>query len=89
VTPVISAPKEPRKRKSKAAPEPKYSARNLFDIVQIAIDIDFFTAKHGEKAKKVAELGIAVRKLGIEGSDGVLKSWLLEVLAFHEVRLPF
>ncbi|KAJ7842505.1 hypothetical protein B0H13DRAFT_2413619 [Mycena leptocephala] len=84
VTPVISAPKEPRKRKSKAAPEPKYSARNLFDIVQIAIDIDFFTAKHGEKAKKVAELGIAVRKLGIEGSDGVLKSRLLEVLAFHE-----
>ncbi|KAJ7842902.1 hypothetical protein B0H13DRAFT_2676486 [Mycena leptocephala] len=68
VIPVVSAPKEPRKRKSKAAPEPKYSARNLFDIVQIAIDIDFFTANMERRLR----------------SDGVLKSRLLEVLAFHE-----
>ncbi|KAJ7827721.1 hypothetical protein B0H13DRAFT_2373675 [Mycena leptocephala] len=83
----VSAPKEPRKRQAKdkdKESEPKYSACNLLDIVQTALAVQIFTAKHGEKNKKLAEFATAVHKLGIEGSDGVLKARLLEVLAYHE-----
>ncbi|KAJ7841221.1 hypothetical protein B0H14DRAFT_2783520 [Mycena olivaceomarginata] len=64
--------------------EPKYSARNLLDIVQTAIEVGLLTAKHGEKGKKLIEFGTAVHKLGIPGSDATLKSRLLEVMNFHE-----
>jgi hypothetical protein len=86
----VPAPKSTRKQPPNAAKEPsepKYSARNLLDIVQTAIEVGLFTAKHGEKGKKLIEFGTAVRKLGIPGSDATLKSRLLEVMNFHEVRL--
>ncbi|KAJ7302465.1 hypothetical protein DFH08DRAFT_826643 [Mycena albidolilacea] len=56
----------------------------LLDIVQTEIEVGLFTAKHGEKGKKLIEFGTAVRKLGIPGSDATLKSQLLEVMNFHE-----
>jgi hypothetical protein len=90
--PDIPAPNAPRKQPAKTSKEPvepKYSARDLLDIVQSAIKVGLFTAKHGEKGKKLAEFGTTVRALGIQGSDTVLKSRLMEVLAFHEVRLLF
>ncbi|KAJ7838587.1 hypothetical protein B0H14DRAFT_2788858 [Mycena olivaceomarginata] len=83
----VPAPKSMRKQPANAAKEPsepKYSARNLLDIVQTAIEVRLFTAKHGEKGKKLIEFGTAVRKLGIPGSDATLKSRLLEVMKFHE-----
>ncbi|KAJ6467730.1 hypothetical protein C8R45DRAFT_938386 [Mycena sanguinolenta] len=82
-----SAPKTTRKPTSKApkeASEPKYSARNLLDIAQTAIDVQLFAAKYGEKGKKLAEFGTAVRKLGVLGSDGQLKARLMDLLTFHE-----
>lgn len=85
----VPAPKSTRKQPANAPKEPgesKYSARNLLDIVQTAIEVGLFTAKHGEKGKKLIEFGTAVRKLGIPGSDATLKSRLLEVMNFHEVR---
>ncbi|KAJ6596669.1 hypothetical protein B0H10DRAFT_2232329 [Mycena sp. CBHHK59/15] len=86
----VPAPKPKPKRaqgSAKAPKEPdelKYTARNLRDIVETAIEVELFTAKHGEKGKKLSEFGAAVRKLGIEGSDAVLKQRLLEVLTYHE-----
>ncbi|KAJ7312701.1 hypothetical protein DFH08DRAFT_1087523 [Mycena albidolilacea] len=83
----VPAPKSTRKQPANAAKEPsepKYSPRNLLDIVQTAIEVGLFTAKHGEKGKKLIEFGTAVRKLGIAGSDATLKSRLLEVMNFHE-----
>ncbi|KAJ6576773.1 hypothetical protein B0H10DRAFT_2236245 [Mycena sp. CBHHK59/15] len=70
----VPAPKPKPKRaqgSAKAPKEPdelKYTARNLRDIVETAIEVELFTAKHGEKGKKLSEFGAAVRKLGIEGS---------------------
>ncbi|KAF7343288.1 hypothetical protein MVEN_01760900 [Mycena venus] len=86
----VPVPKTKPKRaqgSAKAPKEPdelKYTARNLRDIVKTAIEVQLFTAKHGEKGKKLIEFGTAVRKLGIEGSDTVLKQRLLEVLTYHE-----
>ncbi|KAJ7347928.1 hypothetical protein DFH08DRAFT_1001279 [Mycena albidolilacea] len=83
----VPAPKPTRKQPGNGSKEPtelKYSARDLLDIVQTAIKVLFFTAKHGEKGKKLIEFGNAVRALGIKGSDAVLKARLLEVLTFHE-----
>ncbi|KAF7328546.1 hypothetical protein MVEN_02542300 [Mycena venus] len=87
--PVIepSAPKPKAKQATKASKEPdelKYTGRDLRDIVETALEVQLFTAKHGEKGKKLVEFGTAVRKLGVKGSDTVLKSRLLEVLAYHE-----
>ncbi|KAF7333908.1 hypothetical protein MSAN_02403600 [Mycena sanguinolenta] len=83
----VPAPKATRKPSGKApkeAGEPKYSARNLLDIAQTAIDVQLFAAKYGEKGKKLSEFGAAVRKLGIPGSDGQLKARLMDLLTFHE-----
>jgi hypothetical protein len=82
----VPVPKVSRKHQ---AEEPKYTARDLLDIVQTGIKVQLFTAKHGEKGKKLVEFGNAVRSLGIKGSDGVLKTRLQELLTFHEVCLLF
>ncbi|KAF8177820.1 hypothetical protein K438DRAFT_2181270 [Mycena galopus ATCC 62051] len=89
-SPALDAPpsKAPRKRQAKSSEESKYGARDLLDIVQTAIKVQLFMAKHGEKGKKLVEFGNAVRALGIQGSDAVLKARLLEVLTFHEHKDP-
>ncbi|KAF7373040.1 hypothetical protein MSAN_00511500 [Mycena sanguinolenta] len=81
---VNGADSVPARKRAKEPSEPKYSARDLRDIVETALEVGLFTAKHGEKTKKLAEFGAAVRKLGIMGSDAVLKARLLDTLTYHE-----
>jgi hypothetical protein len=85
----MPVPKVARKRQANSTEEPKYSGRDLRDIVETALEVELFVAQHGDKGKKLAEFGTALRKRGIEGSDNVLKARLLEVLAFHEVHPLF
>ncbi|KAJ7236614.1 hypothetical protein C8J57DRAFT_1247603 [Mycena rebaudengoi] len=61
-----------------------YTARELFDILQTGITVQYFTAKYGERGAKDKEFGNAVHALGISGSDVVLKTRLAELLAYHE-----
>jgi hypothetical protein len=98
--PLISLPPRSNvpaaKGKAKARPKsPKkggragFTARDLMDILMTGIEVEFYTAKHGEKGAKEHEFGTAIRKLGIQGSDQVFKTRLNELLIFHEVRLLF
>jgi hypothetical protein len=82
----MPVPKAGRKRQANTTEEPKYSGRDLRDIVETALEVELFAAQHGDKGKKLAEFGTALRKRGIEGSDNVLKARLLEVLASNQDR---
>ncbi|KAF7354401.1 hypothetical protein MVEN_01129100 [Mycena venus] len=62
--PVIepSAPKPKAKQATKASKEPdklKYTGCDLRDIIETALEVQLFTAKHGEKGKKLVEFGTA------------------------------
>ncbi|KAJ7732849.1 hypothetical protein B0H16DRAFT_173294 [Mycena metata] len=91
--PVVNASTAPKAPAApKALKEPKkstrgagaYTAQQLLDIVLCAVSLDFFMAKFGEKGAKEKQFGEMVRERGIQGSDGQLKSRLLELLAYHE-----
>ena len=68
-----------------------FTGKELFELVQAAIAVKFFEAKHGEKGHKVKEMGTLLRAQGIPGSDGIFKTRMVEILAWHEVRFfePF
>ncbi|KAF7358813.1 hypothetical protein MSAN_01220600 [Mycena sanguinolenta] len=87
-TPTLDAPASDasteKSKGKKGRKAPTYIACELFDILQTGIQVKFFTPKYGEKGAKEKEFGNAVRALGIKGSDGVLKTRLLELLTFHE-----
>ncbi|KAJ6629024.1 hypothetical protein B0H10DRAFT_1939923 [Mycena sp. CBHHK59/15] len=72
------------KKKEKKPCTSVYTAHELFDILQTAIDVQLYTAKHGEKGAKDKEFGTAVRKRHIQGNDTVLKTRVAELLVFHE-----
>ena len=62
-----------------------FTGKELFELIQAAIAVKFFEAKHGEKGHKVKEMGSLLRAQGIPGSDNIFKTRMLEMLAWHEV----
>jgi hypothetical protein len=64
----------------------KYTKRQLYDLVQVALKVNFFMAQHGEKGTTLKAFGNGCRKLGIKGSNTILKDCMLELLAYHDVR---
>ncbi|KAJ7134492.1 hypothetical protein C8R44DRAFT_870122 [Mycena epipterygia] len=61
-----------------------FTGKELFDILQTAIRVKYFTAKHGEKGAKDKELGAEIRKLNIMGSDAIFKARIMDMLVYHE-----
>ncbi|KAJ6617341.1 hypothetical protein B0H10DRAFT_2218676 [Mycena sp. CBHHK59/15] len=82
--PVQSANVPVTKKKEKKLHTSMYMAHELFGILQTAIDVQLYTAKHGKKGVKDKEFGTAVRKHHIQGSDAVLKTRVAELLVVHE-----
>ena len=68
-----------------------FTGKELFELIQAAIAVRFFEAKHGEKGHKVEEMGSLLRAQGIPGSDNIFKTRMLEMLAWHKVSFvtPF
>jgi hypothetical protein len=79
------APKsQPESRPHCSSGKP-FTAKELFDILQTAITVQFYTAKHREKGAKLKEFGNTVCALNIQGSDDVFKVRIKDLLAYHEV----
>ncbi|KAJ7668276.1 hypothetical protein B0H14DRAFT_2658000 [Mycena olivaceomarginata] len=74
---------QPESRPHRSSGKP-FTAKELFDILQTAIMVQFYTAKHREKGAKLKEFGNAVRALNIQGSDDVFKARIKDLLAYHE-----
>jgi hypothetical protein len=64
----------------------KYTKRQLYDLIQVALEVNFFMAQRGEKGATLKAFGNGCRKLGIKGSNGVLKDRMFQLLAYHDVR---
>ena len=62
-----------------------FTGKEFFELVQAAIAVKFFEAMHSEKGYKVIEMGILLRTQGIPVSDGIFKTQMVEMLAWHEV----
>lgn len=71
---------------SQASRKVKYTKRQLYDLIQVALEVNFFMAQHGEKGATLKAFGNGCRKLRIKGGDSVLKDRMLELLAYHDVR---
>jgi hypothetical protein len=56
----------------------------LFEVVQAAITVKFFEAKHGEKGEREKQMGNMLRKSGVQGSNAVMRTRMLELLVWHE-----
>jgi hypothetical protein len=76
---------QPESRPHRSSGKP-FTAKELFDILQTAITVQFYAAKHREKGAKLKEFGNAVRALNIQGSDDVFKARIKDLLAYHEVH---
>ncbi|KAJ7799692.1 hypothetical protein B0H14DRAFT_3491359 [Mycena olivaceomarginata] len=74
---------QPESRPHRSSGKP-FTAKELFDILQTAITVQFYTAKHREKGAKLKEFGNTVRALNIQGSDNVFKVHIKDLLAYHE-----
>jgi hypothetical protein len=62
-----------------------FMAKELFEVVQAAITVKFFEAKHGEKGEREKQMGNMLRKNGVQGSNAVLRTRMLELLVWHKV----
>ncbi|KAJ7722859.1 hypothetical protein B0H14DRAFT_3520184 [Mycena olivaceomarginata] len=74
---------QPESRPHRSSGKP-FTAKELFDILQTAITVQFYTAKHREKGAKLKEFGNTVRALNIQSSDNVFKVRIKDLLAYHE-----
>jgi hypothetical protein len=63
-----------------------WTARELFEIIQAALTVRVFEAKHGEKGKREEEMGELLRKMNIQGSNAVFQTWMKDMLAWHKAR---
>jgi hypothetical protein len=64
---------------------PHFSAKELFEVIQAALTVKIYEAKHGEKGKREEEMGDLLRKMKILGSNGVFQSRMKEMLTWHKV----
>jgi hypothetical protein len=64
----------------------RFTAKELFEVVQAAITVKFFEAKHGEKGEREKQMGNLLRNSGVQGSNVVMRTRMLELLVWHEVR---
>jgi len=64
----------------------RFTAKELFEVVQAAITVKFFEAKHGKKGEREKQMGNLLRKSGVQGSNAVMRTRMLELLVWHEVR---
>ena len=51
-----------------------FTGKKLFELIQAAIAVKFFEAKHGKKGHKLKEMGSLLRAQGITGSDTMFKT---------------
>jgi hypothetical protein len=63
-----------------------WTARELFEIIQAALTVCIFEAKHGEKGKREEEMGELLRKMNIQGSNAVFQTRMKDMLAWHKVH---
>jgi hypothetical protein len=63
-----------------------WTARELFEIIQAAVTIRVFEAKHGEKDKRKEEMRELLRKMNIQGSNAVFQTRMKDMLAWHKAR---
>jgi hypothetical protein len=64
-----------------------FSAKELFEVLQAALEVRIFEAKFGERKNTEIAMGDMVRGHGIAGSNGLFKTRMLEMLTWHEVRV--
>jgi len=76
---VVTSPRAVKPAKRSA----NFMAKELFEVVQAAITVKFFEAKDGEKGEREKEMGDMLRKSGVEGSNGVMKTCMFELLTWH------
>ena len=62
-----------------------FTAKELFKVVQAASTVKFSKAKHGKKGEREKQIGNMLRKSGVQGSNAVLRTHMLELLIWHKV----
>lgn len=62
-----------------------FSAQELFQVAQVALDVRIFEAKYGERANTEKAMGDRIREQGIMGSNALFKNRMNELLVWHEV----
>lgn len=66
-----------------------FTARELFDILQAALEVKLFQAKHGEKGEREEEMTTRIKQQGVQGSKAIFKTRLNELLIWHQVCAHF
>lgn len=64
-----------------------FSAKELFEVVQAALNVRIFEAKFGERGDTEKAMGDKIQEHGVLGSNGLFKTRMLEMLVWHEVRV--
>jgi hypothetical protein len=80
-------PKHPEIPSTTGAPKrtDPFTAWELFDILQAALEVKLFQAKHGEKGECEEEMATRIKQRGVQGSKVLFKTRLNELLVWHQV----
>ena len=62
-----------------------FSAKELFEVMQAALNVKIFETKFGKKGERKKEMGDKICGHGILGSNGIFETHMLELLTWHEV----